>query len=207
MITRPLLDDTVDPNWGDQITDAINYGYFATYTSTALRLAAVPSPASGYYSYLDSGDQAEGPYWFNGSNWRLPHNMPWAFMGNNTISADQTLIGAAADLTGFSISLAAVTGRRYKASFQLTAQATTGSVTQTFTIDVDGLQTIMTSITAGVAGSLALISGFHVFTVAAGTRVVKLRGQTSSGTMAIVSSSFANGRFLIEDIGASGVPT
>lgn len=205
MIARPVLDDTVDPNWGGQVTDALNFGFFANYASTALRTIGVPTPASGYYSYIDAGDQTEGPEWFNGASWTKPWNMPWGYMGGASVGASQTGITAITDLTGFSIPFTAVTGRRYKASYLLSSQQVTTAGTQVFFVDVNAVQTTLSELT-GVAAAFNTVSGVFLFTVAAGARTIKLRAQTSAGTLSIDSGS-APGRLMIEDIGPSGVPT
>lgn len=206
VIVRPVLDDTIDPNWGDQITDAINFGMLPNYASAATRLAAIPAPASGYSTYIDSGAQDEGPEYFNGLSWTKPWNMPWAYVGNSSVAADQTGITTAVDLTGFSLPINAVTGRRYRASFLFTAQQLTAQGSQVYVIDVNGVQTTLMS--AVVApGVYQPFSGIFVFTVTAGVRTVKLRGQTSAGTLSILSASQAPGRLLIEDVGPSGAPT
>lgn len=126
-------------------------------------------------------------------------------VGTVTISADQTLIGAALTaLTGFSITFTAVAGRRYKLEYVLSAgQVTTGGATQQYNWFLGGVQqSIIDRSGPEAAGAVHMVSGYQDLGVlGAGSKTVAIHGSTSAGTLTIFSGSLTNGRMMITDVG------
>jgi len=177
------------------------------FASTGARDAAIASPVIGMLEYISSNDANEGLTSRNSaSQWRIPWNLAWGRVASGTASgADQTGITTVVDLTGFSQTFTAVGNRRYKATWTLTTIQNTSNGIQQIQISIDGATTIMHQQTVVAAADQAY-SGVIEFALTAGSRVVKLRGLTSAGTMTIATTSLANGQFIIEDIGPSGAP-
>lgn len=127
-----------------------------------------------------------------------------------TVVADQTGISGVADYTGFSITFTVAAGRFYEAQWHFLSSQVTATGTQTHSIVLDGVGIIIGSVVLA-AGGINVNSGAMQFTggpasgnvpvVATGSRIIKLRGLTSSGTMNISNAGSMNGRFSVKDIG------
>lgn len=127
-----------------------------------------------------------------------------------TINADQTGISGVTDYTGFSITFTVVTGRFYEVQWHFLSSQVTSTGTQTHSVVLDGTGIIIGNVTlaAGAtnvnSGAMQFCSGAasgNVPVVATGSRVIKLRGLTSAGTMNLANAGAMNGRFSVKDIG------
>jgi hypothetical protein len=129
------------------------------------------------------------------------------------VTADQAGVGATVvDLTGFLITFTVVAGRWYELSWMFSANQLTAAGLQATQATLDGAVIGLTavSVTTGFvglsAGTLQFVGGATIGGVpgvAAGSRVFKLRGSTSAGTMTIANANMANGRMAIKDIGST----
>jgi hypothetical protein len=129
-----------------------------------------------------------------------PWNLPWGFIGQGLASADQNGFGAVyTDITGLIVTFNAVTNRLYRASYQFVTLQNTAIGYQAFQISVDGAIAQLGTYTPKPT-EFWTITGSNLFVVPGGSRVVKLRGTTSGGTMN-VSNTTAQGRLVIEDLG------
>lgn len=126
------------------------------------------------------------------------------------ITADQTGIAGVTDYTGFTITFNVVSGRFYEAQWHFVSSQVTATGTQTHSIVLDSVGIIIGSVVLA-AGGINVNSGAMQFcagaasgnvpVVAAGSRIIKLRGLTSAGTMNISNAGTMNGRFSVKDIG------
>jgi hypothetical protein len=176
------------------------------FPNVAARTAAVTAPVAGQPSYIDSGDANEGIEFYNGAAWRKPWNLPWGLIGQNIVTADQTGIAASiVDLTGLALTFTAVANRAYRATWLF--QVLNGANAATFSprLSIDGSESVMPAHTINIGWSWAA-AGWCTFGLAAGSRVVKLRGSINSGSCSIVNATAA-GRFVVEDIGPGGAPS
>lgn len=140
------------------------------------------------------------------SSWTKPWNTAWGVVSTSTITSNQTGIGAGpTDLTGFSATFTAVSGRRYKVTIK--AQIVTGASTvHVIYLDRAGTDIgrfgLVEAGTGGAARSMIasaiLDSGFTPGTV---TYKARCSRYTGSNTADIENSYGANGTFTVEDVG------
>jgi hypothetical protein len=62
-------------------------GRIPTFNTAALATTAIPSPVDGQAYYLNLNTDQEGPYFFNGSQYRRPWNMPWGYVGESVVTS------------------------------------------------------------------------------------------------------------------------
>jgi hypothetical protein len=74
----------------DLRTIADQRGKIPTFNTSALATTAIPSPVDGQAYYLNLNTTDEGPYWFNGSQYRRPWNMPWGRVTEVVLGTAQT---------------------------------------------------------------------------------------------------------------------
>ena len=63
-------------------------GKLPSFTTTALASTAIPSPVDGQGYYLNINTIAEGPWYWHGSSYRLPWNMPWGHVAHTVMGAN-----------------------------------------------------------------------------------------------------------------------
>lgn len=107
-------DTTIDSG---QITDlrtlANVRGQIPRVASTTARDQFIPSPLDGQAVYVNANTSAEGPYFYNGTAWRLPWNMPWGSVGRATTTSNVAANSATdVDVTGLSITTATLPSNR-----------------------------------------------------------------------------------------------
>lgn len=137
--------------------------------------------------------------------WRQPWASAWGLIGQNIVSVDQTGIAASAvDLAGFTLTFTAVANRTYRVSWMFQVMNGANAATFGTRLSLDGSESAMPAHTINIGWSWAA-AGWCTFGLAAGSRVVKLRGSINSGSCSVVNATAA-GRFVVEDIGPSGVP-
>lgn len=183
-------------------------GSIPIFASTAARDAAIAAPSGGQADYEDTGDVLEGPWFYNGTSWRRPWNMPWGIMGTGQATANQTGITAATNITNVTTSFTAVTGRRYKTHVFLPFVTQNTSAATVLFIIADGANVQSQAATIKInASDFQPLAVMMVETIAAGAVTRKARISTSAGTIDINSSAGAPSLIVVEDIGPSGAPT
>jgi hypothetical protein len=136
-------------------------------------------------------------------------NLPWGRMTNGSVvanGADQTGITVEADLTGLTVTMTAVASRRYRVSWVVTTIQVTSAGQQTLKVSADGTLTVVSQESVAAAGVHTHSGSFEVTGLAAGARIIKLRGLTSAGTLTIATTSQANARLIVEDMGPAANP-
>lgn len=196
----------------DLRTQANILNQVAPFTSTTARSQFIPTPYDGQGAYLNDGTAAEGVYWYNGTNWRLPWNMPWGVVGVATKSANQTGIGSSAtDVTSLSVGWTAVANRYYRTTviIPVFSQITSnGIVNLHITDNTSPTPVIKQSVNfQATAGTDVNIQSFVVESnIAAGSATRKARILTTGGSGTITSSSTNVPTIVVEDLGPSGAP-
>lgn len=188
-------------------TPAWSYTSLPIYATTGTRDAEITAPVSGYGAYVDAGDATEGPYFYNGTSWRLPWNMPWGEVGYAEATGAQSGISAIADITNATVTFTAVGNRKYRVIGIASFQQVTNPGTATLVI-ADGSNTALDQKAATLSlndfGSLAVQKRT---TPAAGSTTYKLRLSSTAASLTMNSGATAPTSILVEDIGPSGAPT
>lgn len=142
------------------------------------------------------------------TGWQLPWNMPWGKVAALEASSNSSSIsGAAADISGYSVSFTAVAGRQYRVVLGCEIGTTNGN--EVYVIDItDSSNTSIGRVTGkAVQTSAAGIFGHALFT-GSGSFTVKLRGSVvGGGSFQILSAAGRRAVMLIEDIGPAANPS
>jgi hypothetical protein len=192
-------------------------GRFATAAArTSAWAASIAPPAKGTPSYLATGNETEGPEYWDGVAWRRPWNMPWGVVAQIGGNTQLTGIGATETALLTSPAFAAPGGRRYRITANGTWGNTEVSNQARMTIRRDaGTAGFAVStgplITAGVANSLYGASwvAYDVPPVnAAQQYTLGIARMSGAGTFTWYGTSYTN-FILVEDIGpaAATAPT
>lgn len=180
------------------------------FATTAARDAAIPAPVEGMCAYIGSGDVAEGPYYYHGSAWRLPWNMPWGVQALSSTVVSQSGIGATLTiLSNLAASFTAVANRQYRITYAITVRQRTAAGVFTTQIYETGL-----GAGSPLAGDIQRIpvvddyvsvksSCFHV--PGAGAKTYRGQASTSGGTLD--TAPFPNNFIAVEDVGPTGAPS
>jgi len=125
--------------------------------------------------------------------------------GVNITSLSQTGITTVVDITGASITFTAVSGRRYKASFTISASADVASTGCNISI-TDATPTIQQQFVynLNVLGEQQALIGVFYFTAASSgslTRKLRVQRQYGGGNITLTATSTLALQFQIEDIG------
>lgn len=140
--------------------------------------------------------------------WRRPWRMPWGFIGEgaSTTATNSGTTGAFADI-GPSVTWTAVANRRYLllANMGRFNNANAAITDVRFT---DGSGTLLDTIgTINVAAATNYaMSGYTVWSPAAGSQTAKLRAASSTGTATVFQTSSVESRLVVVDIGPNGDP-
>jgi hypothetical protein len=193
----------------DLRTVANQIGKIPTYNSSALATVANPSPVDGQAYYLNLNTIDEGPYFFNGSQYRRPWNMPWGTVAHfsttssfSTFSLTPSEISAAYRLTvntatnrrlrfTWTANYANVGGGGLLELYNATTSAAVGRFFQQNSTIGDGVQN----------------AGVFVGTSPAVPTIFTLRFQAVVGGTFQVNGAASASQFTIEDIGPSGAPS
>jgi hypothetical protein len=179
------------------------------YASTSARTTDNASPATGDSSYINSGDSAEGLYYYHGSAWALPWNMPWGVVASASSTSSQTgIAGSMTDITFATATWTGVAGRLY----EITSSVTLLQVTST------GTQAVLVVPTASGAGGFLAESTFAsviatnqggpvpvAYHTGTGSLSAHLRATTSAGTITIDNATM-KGWFVVKDVGPTAGP-
>lgn len=175
------------------------------FGSTTQRSQFVPSPSVGQASYLAGSASTDGPYYYNGSAWRLPWNMPWGHVTEIVQASDSAALATntwGAFLTWNGTGLVANRQYRVRTLFHFVPSAlgtldfgigaASGSPTRAFA------QYVPANTASQIAGQEL------VFTTTAGsmTRLLTMRMTTGGGTVTLKAGS----TLMVEDVGPSGAP-
>lgn len=198
----------------DLRTVANQIGKIPTYNSSALATVANPSPVDGQAYYLNLGTGDEGPYWFNGSNFRRPWNMPWGLVAAAYLTTATNAAASPVTVTGSSINFSVVAGRRYKYTvfghqyFQSVNDGLKVAIT-----DGVGTEFAQTNLLPIGAPNVNFAHGFSFTSFqdptvsAAITRQLRVSRFTgTSGNVTFFADNTRPGSFLIEDVGPHGAP-
>jgi hypothetical protein len=179
------------------------------FTTTAARGTAIPSPEDGQSVYMATNDADEGPYeWHTEDEWRRPWNMPWGFVASASRSTLQTGVSTSfVDLTGLSVTFAAVANRRYevRAKF-LVEKATTTNLVDVILANAANTQLEnMGTLKMSPFDLFTFFPSAFVGSIGAGTQTLKLRGICGSGTFNVRSDASIS-RIWVLDVGPDGAP-
>ena len=187
-------------------------GKIPTFNTSALATAAIPSPVDGQAYYLNLNTDQEGVYFFNGSQYRRPWNMPWGVVGRALITS-ATAATAVTLVTGSSLSIPQVARRVYK--YTVTGYAYYASVNDGFQVAIsNGSGTnlnVFHQLPIGAGTIYANSFGFSFYEVSTATATVTRdlrlsRFYGTSGNVTFFADATRIGSFIVEDIGPSGAP-
>jgi len=125
--------------------------------------------------------------------------------GINITSLSQTGITTVVDITGASITFTAVSGRRYKASYTISASADAANTGCNISITDSTPTTQQQSVyNLAVSGEQNCLTGVFYFTASSSgslTRKLRVQRQYGSGNITLTALSTLALQFQIEDIG------
>ena len=192
----------VTANITDLRTVANQVGKIPTFNTSALATAAIPSPVDGQAYYLNLNTIDEGPYFFNGSQYRRPWNMPWGYVGESIVGANVN--GAAGTWTnGTTLGFTVPANRRIRVEAVATIFNNSASASE-FTVGVG--PTLGTPVkqmgTYLPGGYRSTISVYHNYTSSASAVTERLQ---------FVGVSFAallliGATLTVTDVGPAGAP-
>jgi hypothetical protein len=194
----------------DLRTVANQIGKIPTYNTSALATVANPSPVDGQAYYLNLNTADEGPFFFNGTNYRRPWNMPWGNVASAT-STSNTAIGGTLATVGISTgSFTPVANRYYRVSVN-GAMLALGAALQTVTFELSSAGVKVVDLASvSVTGSAYYSVSASVPVISPGssavTWIVRAVAGGGGGTVAM-RSDVTRGSIIVEDIGPSGAPT
>ena len=171
---------------------------------------SIYSGSPGALAYHNSGDSAEGPYWYDGSGWRRAWNMPWGIpsSGSTSSTSNQTSISTQADITFATLTFTAITGRLYRVTLTARFAQITSTGTQSLSLQTgaSGAGTeFATTNTPSVAANGSGVGTIVGFITGNGSTSVHARAATSAGTITVQNAT-TTGWFVVEDIGPTGGP-
>ena len=181
-------------------------GKVPTFNTSALATAAIPSPVDGQAYYLNLGTADEGPYWFNGTNYRRPWHMPWGRVGSFTGNTD--IIRTTTGDTAISCTASIVANRNYRFTFSSRIINTVALNNQyAFFLRRDGANVVYFDspiISASDYHPLTYVGFFTSTTTTSSTFLINLAFLAQPGIN--FSGSIGPNFLTIEDIGPSGAP-
>jgi len=128
------------------------------------------------------------------------NNFPRGVMAYAISTTSPTVSTAVADVTNMTATWTAVANRLYRATFEGFVSVTTASQSQFFF--TNAANTAQDSWYQDIPlNSFASLVLQYVFTTTAGSTTLKLRAQTSAGTMTFYGSGGRTTSFVIEDLG------
>ena len=191
-IANVVSGNTITSTWGNQIRDRT----IQRYASAAARTAGHPSPTEGDLSYRQDSNIVEV---YNGTAW-----MPVAaagIIGYAQVVANQTGIGAGDNaLTGLSVAVTVVAGRRLQVSGRCTAAA---AATSHATLKIKEGSTQLAAAAYNnppVAGAGLFVNTY--LTPTAGSHTYFLAGTAVTSNWDMAASATAPAYIAIEDVGA-----
>jgi hypothetical protein len=128
------------------------------------------------------------------------NNFPRGVMGYAISTTSPTVTTTTADVTGMTATWTAVANRLYRATFEGFVACTNPSQNQFFFADASNVNqdSWYEDIPAGAFRTICLV---YLFTTTAGSKTLKLRAQTSAGTMTFYGDSGRSLSFIVEDLG------
>ena len=183
-------------------------GKIPTFNTSALATAAIPSPVDGQAYYLNLGTADEGPYWFNGTNYRRPWNMPWGFVQY----AQRTTPISVKFGNIVTSNISVVNRRRYRIHAQIQAfESNSINDVAQLQIVIGGAVysgTRVTSTIANFAGFGASVHGYYTATTTNASLGCNLYNDAivGAGTHTFNAEATRPIFIAVEDIGPSGAP-
>lgn len=190
--------------WNANVRD----GVVNAFGNAAARDSAITSPVVGMLEYLASNDVNEGLTARNSANkWALPWNLAWGVIGYASVTANQSGITTATDLTGLTTGAITLPGnRRYSLSFECYINSTVNGDIALITIQEGA--TVLQSV-YGISNIGAnSISGSVIITPTGGAHTYKLTMVRIAGTGShtMYASTTAPAFILLQDLGPVGAP-
>jgi hypothetical protein len=128
------------------------------------------------------------------------NNFPRGVMGYMTSSTNPTVTTSVADVTGVTVTWTAVANRLYRITFE--GFVGCGSSSQNQFFFTDSSNTVQDSWIHDIdAGEFNAIVLQQILTTTSGSKTVKLRAQTSAGTMTFYGTSGRQFSMVVEDLG------
>ena len=185
-------------------------GKIPTFNTSALATTAIPSPVDGQAYYLNLNTDQEGPYWFNGTNYRRPWNMPWGVgaTANTTDGTSPVTTTETVQLT--TSSYTALASRYYKATFITTFVGNTaGDLFQVQLRRDNAAGTYFGAERFAIPQTpfqtFYCMTLFFTTTAAAQTVCATLMRVTGGSGVAYIGLGLQS-QIIVEDIGPSGAP-
>ena len=120
-VTVAALDTAINTaDITDLRTHANTTGKLLSFTSGTLANTAIPSPYDGQGYYLNVNTAAEGPYYWNGTAYRPPWNMPWGAVSQQVSVAGAGFVFGTETVIYTGPSTTFIANRRYRWSYQVT---------------------------------------------------------------------------------------
>jgi hypothetical protein len=115
-------------------------------------------------------------------------------------TTNPTVTTTKADVTGMTVTWTAVANRLYRLNFEGMIGNNNASQNQFFFADASNVDVDNTYHDVG-AGQFASLSFQYLFTTTAGSKTLKLRAQSSSGTLTFYGSGGRSFSLIVEDLG------
>lgn len=203
---NPTTGTSPPATFGDQIGDNDEYLYQrGPYICTAATRPGSPFKGQVIYE-TDTGKVLI--YYGATTTWQPPWNLPWGRLGSASVTANQSGITSAVDLTSLTLTWTAVANRYYRVSWA--GEVSTTNADGVFVVALtDTAPSQAKRSTAALTSTSSMSFGdFHVLTSGAGAITRKLRMSKIGGTgsVALVAASDNPAWILVEDIGGGTVP-
>jgi hypothetical protein len=128
------------------------------------------------------------------------NNFPRGVMGYMTSSTNPTVTTSVADVTGVTVTWTAVANRLYRVTFEGFVGCTTATQNQYFFADASNVTQDSWIQDMGL-NTYQPICLVQILTATAGSKTVKLRAQTSAGTLTFFGTSGRQFSMVVEDLG------
>jgi hypothetical protein len=181
------------------------------FATTAARDLAITSPEEGMVAFIGSNDANEGLYVYHGATggWRKGPgwNAPWGVMGHTSKETATTGVTTLVDVSGLSVTFAAVANRLYRVDLQ-GHFASSGSASTCLMYLRNGSTTLQVSeLYLAVPDTVISTSLHYVGTASAGSQTFKVSvAKASGGTLQFYADASFPQRIIVTDIGPSGAP-
>lgn len=168
-----------------------------------------------YQTDTGSNRPVEGPYWFNGIDWRLPWNEPWGLIGSASISADTGAIPGLNDVPGLEVDAVFVANRKLEIEISMPwcVMGSNGAPLAYINDDVADHLVWMApngrqdgSVASVGAGNMFSVSGRIVLPSVVGAQAYKARINGNGGTVTVRAFTAHPSEITVTDIGPNGAP-
>jgi hypothetical protein len=192
---------------------ALTAGEIPVTTTTAARDIRLASPTDGQAHYLNSNTTTEGLWFYNGTSWRLPWNMPWGTVGYDTdTTTGSASTGSYVD-TGLTVTTSTLPANRLiQWTFSLGFYSSVANDRARIAIRSGSnvVQTaFVTTLSPTGAGVVNTFTGtwYEVSTAAALTRKISYLRESGTGNVQSYGDSTFVGALVGVDLGPTGAPS